>query len=489
MDTLARLSALFRCTRALGVQRDLDALIDQVLVAAQELSDCEHCALMLFDAERGELVLRRIHGYGSWHDGVLGLRLPLGQGLCGRAAARREALRVGDVQADPRYVPGLHGARSNMAVPLLVRNELVGVLNVESSRSDAFSEEHEKLCTVLGSQAALALEASRARERLEQRLTELDALYRLSRLAAEGRDLDHVLGGILAAASVLLPNGPAAILLCEGAGPTELIVRAARGPGAPEPGQRATADSSAGRCARTRQAVLVAELAEGVARPAPGARSEVAAPLLVDGRVAGVLYAAAEQPRAFSREHGRTLAMLAQQAALVLGATQMREELRRLAVTDALTGLFNRRHFLAEAREQLRRTRRYGERLAVAVLDLDGFKPLNDQHGHAAGDRALQALADVLRECMRDSDLVARLGGDEFAALLLEADAADACQVLERVRARVAGTRLAPVCLTLSAGVACFPEHGHDAEQLLQRADVAMYQAKRLGRNRVELAD
>lgn len=487
MDPLERLAALYQCTQALGVQRDLDALLDQVLGAAQELVGCEHCAVMLLDAERGELELRRLRGY-PWREGILGLRLPVGHGISGHAAAQRRAVRVGEVREDPRYVAGLEGARSNLAVPLLVRNELVGVLNVESSRPHAFTEEHEKLCTVLGTQAALAIESSRSRERLEQRLTELDALYRISRLAAEAHGVDQVLSAILEASTPLLPPGPTAILLRAGEA-AELVVRAAQGPAAPEVGRvLPAAAGTAGRCARTRQAVLVGEVNDPAGGQAPEVRSEVAAPLLVDGRVAGVLYAGALRPHAFTREHARTLAMLAQQSALVLGAAQMREELQRLAVTDALTGLFNRRHFLAEIEEHLRRTRRYDGRLAVALLDLDGFKALNDRHGHPAGDQALQAVAEAMRDCVRDSDVLARLGGDEFAALLLEADGVEAVTVVERLRRRVECLPQATSGLTLSAGVASFPDHGPDSEALLRHADAALYSAKRLGRNRVELA-
>lgn len=487
MDSLARLTVLYECTRALGVQRDIDALLDDVLARAQELLGCEHCALLLFDAERGQLELRRARGFGERRPDILGLKLSLGSGLSGMAAARREALRVDDVRGDSRYVPGLEGARSNLAVPLLVRNELVGVLNAESLQPNAFTAEHEKLCTVLGTQAALAIEASRSRERLEQRLREIDTLYRISRLASEPCDLRGVLQGILDAAAVLLPEGPMALYLCDGDG-DELVVRASRGPGAPREGSTPAAgeSSSVRRCMRSGQAVLVSDIsARGAAATdcdtAPG--SEVAAPLRVDGRVAGVLYAATTHAHAFTREHGRSLARLAQQSALVLGAARMRAQLHRLATTDALTGLYNRRHFMGELEDHLRRLRRYGGRLGVAVFDLDGFKQLNDRHGHAAGDRALQAIAGLMRGCLRDSDVVARLGGDEFAALLLEADPDEAGRVIERLRGEVEAASLQPTPVTLSAGLALFPQHGNDSEGLLHCADAALYTAKRRGRN------
>jgi diguanylate cyclase (GGDEF)-like protein len=488
MDTLARLTALYECTRALGVHRDLDALLDEVLARTQELVGFEHGALLLYDAEHGELVLRRERGSGTSYSLQVGARLSLERGLAGWAARQRRPVRVGDVQREPRYVSGLNRACSNLAVPLLVRNELVGVLSVESPRPDAFTEEHEKLCTVVGTQAALAIDATRSRERLEQRLAELDALYRMSRLAAEPRDLQGVLAGLLDAAVRLLPPGWATLLLLD-TGARALIVRASHGDGALALGTRvALGNGVAGRCAQLGQAVLVGDASPGAQAAAGRARSEVAVPLLVEGRLAGVLAAGSSQAHAYSREHGRTLAMLAQQAALVLGASQLRDELHRLAITDALTGLFNRRHFMRELSEHLRRVRRYRGRLALVVLDLDGFKPLNDRHGHPAGDRALQALAEIMRHSLRDTDVLARLGGDEFAALLLEADAPMALQVVERLRRSVQDAPLEGASVTVSGGLALFPEHGLEAEALLAFADKAMYEAKRLGRNRVVLA-
>jgi len=173
----------------------------------------------------------------------------------------------------------------------------------------------------------------------------------------------------------------------------------------------------------------------------------------------------------------------------VLRATQLYEETRRLASTDPLTGLFNRRHFLGQLEDTLRRSRRYRETFALALLDLDGLKAINDRLGHGAGDRALESVGQALREWVRDTDAVARIGGDEFAALLLQVDGPGATTIIERLRDSVRGRELHQgdevLRLSVSAGVALYPEHGGDAEALLARADAALYAAKNLGRDRV----
>jgi diguanylate cyclase (GGDEF)-like protein len=169
--------------------------------------------------------------------------------------------------------------------------------------------------------------------------------------------------------------------------------------------------------------------------------------------------------------------------------------LERLAVTDGLTGLYNRRKFeealLLEVRRNLRRDHPFG----LLMMDVDNFKHYNDAHGHPAGDEVLRRLAQVFRQTFRSLDLVARYGGEEFVVLLLETELQGASVAAEKIRAAVEAaeflhTREQPGGrLTLSVGVAAFPEHGHSPEDVLESADRALYAAKRSGRNRVVTAE
>jgi diguanylate cyclase (GGDEF)-like protein/PAS domain S-box-containing protein len=165
-------------------------------------------------------------------------------------------------------------------------------------------------------------------------------------------------------------------------------------------------------------------------------------------------------------------------------------ELRRLADTDPLTGLWNRRFFIAELELHLARSRRYGAAGAVMLLDIDELKHINDAHGHSAGDAAITATAAMLRSRLRSSDVIARIGGDEFAVLLpaaTEPDAASLCTaILDAVRpAPTAVPRELP---TLSIGIALVTASDVDPAAILERADHAMYTAKRSGTNRVTIS-
>jgi diguanylate cyclase (GGDEF)-like protein len=173
--------------------------------------------------------------------------------------------------------------------------------------------------------------------------------------------------------------------------------------------------------------------------------------------------------------------------------TRLREkeshgELEKLSLTDSLTGLYNRRHLMGTLASEVQRSRRLRRAFSVLLADVDRFKQYNDTHGHLAGDGALVKIAEVFRKTTRQVDCVARYGGEEFVVMLLEANLATATLVAERIRARVAEQDLGEGSLTLSIGVAEYPDGGDTPEELIATADAAMYRAKSAGRNQVVVA-
>jgi diguanylate cyclase (GGDEF)-like protein len=186
----------------------------------------------------------------------------------------------------------------------------------------------------------------------------------------------------------------------------------------------------------------------------------------------------------------QTLAFQFTLVALLL--TRLLDELRRSSRRDALTGLMNRGALDEALLDEAHRARRLGETFAVMMIDADHFKAINDRHGHAAGDRALQHLAALLSSQARDIDRVGRFGGEEFLMLLPATAPHQAAAVGERLRARVAALppmwNDAPLPLTVSIGLDAWRGAGDGIEQVLKRADEALYRAKAGGRNRVEMA-
>jgi diguanylate cyclase (GGDEF)-like protein len=163
-------------------------------------------------------------------------------------------------------------------------------------------------------------------------------------------------------------------------------------------------------------------------------------------------------------------------------------ELEKLSLTDSLTGLYNRRHLMGTLASEVQRSRRLRRAFSVLLADVDRFKQYNDTHGHLAGDGALVKIAEVFRKTTRQVDCVARYGGEEFVVMLLEANMATAQLVAERIRARVAEQDLGEGKLTLSIGLAEYPDGGETPEELIATADAAMYKAKSAGRNQVVVA-
>jgi diguanylate cyclase (GGDEF)-like protein len=495
---LGTLDALYESTRALGRHDSLDELLTEVLERGRELIGFEHGAVLLVDEETGRLAVEQLTGYGDRAPGLRGASLAVGEGITGWAAANRESVRVGDVSQDPRYKPGLDEALSNLAVPLIVGNRVTGVILVESERLYAFTSEHEKLLTVLGTQAALGILAFHAQAQLRQRIEQLSALFRISNLASGVGALGATLNSMLEIAGEVIPQGQSAILLLNEEKKTLRLVAGQGYEAAVKFLEIPLGQGVTGRCAEAGVTQVVHDVRhlddkEAYIPGVPGARSEVAVPLIADGAIIGVFNAESVESHAFSDEHVQTLTVIARQTAEVIRSAQLLEETRRLAITDALTGLFNRRHFNQQLEENVRRAARYDEPLALVFLDVDHFKSVNDKFGHQAGDRCLQAMARTLRESVRDSDQIARIGGEEFAILLIRADRELALSIAERLRNRIDELILEedpplPVDLTASLGVAFFREDGDDPKSLLRSADRALYAAKRLGRNRVVLA-
>lgn len=168
------------------------------------------------------------------------------------------------------------------------------------------------------------------------------------------------------------------------------------------------------------------------------------------------------------------------------------KELQRLSITDNLTGLFNRNHFMGLLDGEVARFRRTKRPFTVLMIDADHFKKYNDTFGHQTGDALLKKIGAIFRKSLRDVDYASRYGGDEFIILLTDTEIGSACEGAERIRALVASETLSRdtdrVPVTVSIGVAAFPEHGDTPETLIARADIALYHAKRNGRNRVVLA-
>jgi diguanylate cyclase (GGDEF)-like protein len=225
----------------------------------------------------------------------------------------------------------------------------------------------------------------------------------------------------------------------------------------------------------------------------PGIEHVVAVPFVLDDQLDGALvfeYGGGPRLGRVARVERRLLATAQQavaQATMALGRAILLQRLRTAAETDGLTEVANRRMFDVTLEREAAQSRRTGGSFAVALVDLDYFKSLNDEHGHLVGDDVLRATAQAIRTTCREGDLAARYGGEEFAVIFTHVTADQAAVAAERVRAAIQRADVT-VSVTASVGVATFPDHADDPRELLELADESLYLAKSAGRNRVVVA-
>jgi diguanylate cyclase (GGDEF)-like protein len=441
--------------------------------------------------------------------------------LVERVRATREPLVVtGPEDGDARGAQSivLHGLRSIMVAPLLRDERLAGVVYLDSRVAKGiFTADDVGVLVAITSHVVVALETARAAQ-LEAAITRAnqqrdlaetmrDALANISGSLQPDQVLRRVLSTVL---RVTRTHQGWLVLAADGEGPARVISRrAADGDDAADddsrdppwralPAEPTGAAGATGPADRLLRLLSVDEPVIGGGAGADrfdrwddcGVGSWMAIPLVARDRRVGVVALASERPDAFAAGEADMAVALVGQGMVAYDNACLFAQVQRLAATDGLTGVANRRHFFEEADRALGRARDGGHPLAAMMIDVDNFKAINDRHGHRVGDSVLQALAERLSLITPDPDLIGRYGGEEFA-VVLAADGAGARAVAERLRRAVADapvpTPAGPVSVTISVGVALVGSTDDDSTlgDLLDRADECLYRAKRAGRNRV----
>ncbi|WP_370309436.1 GGDEF domain-containing protein [Sinimarinibacterium flocculans] len=321
---------------------------------------------------------------------------------------------------------------------------------------------------------------------LRRRTRELDTLSHLGTLLQKCVNADELAAMAARAAGDLSIGAGGAVYLNE-AGATHWRAAARWGDAEGECG-----DFDPEQCAVLKGEALACVSCAPAGERSPVTGRSICVPLRAKSETLGVLqFRGVPAP---DDGHARMLMQtLAGRVALALSNLRLRENLLELSMRDPLTGLFNRRHLDSALPIQERRARANGTSLGVIAFDLDCFKELNDTYGHDAGDTALQEFAQILRDTSRADDIACRSGGEEFVVVLPGTTVEGALRRAERVREALAGSGLQHgtirlPAITVSAGVAAYPDHGSNLAEVLRAADQALYRAKDSGRNRSVLA-
>jgi two-component system cell cycle response regulator len=302
---------------------------------------------------------------------------------------------------------------------------------------------------------------------------------------------------ILDTAAVTLGAKAGAVYLLSPSG-RDVRLEVARGYQAPERASLRIGEGIAGRSAAGISVLLPSEREPvSPSRPVePAAPTAVAVPLIRGDRTMGVLALYGRSiPEPFVQDDVATLGSFAAQASVAVENVLLHKEAQRLSITDGLTGVWNRRYLQLTLTKEIERAQRFGRPLSVLLMDIDHFKLVNDAHGHQVGDEVLVELTRRTMSTIRGQiDSLARYGGEEFIVVLPETPSDGAKVVADKILAVIRHRPFVEdadtgVPLTVSIGVAAFPEDGSTADELVRAADLAMYRAKEAGRDRVEVAE
>jgi diguanylate cyclase (GGDEF)-like protein/PAS domain S-box-containing protein len=422
-------------------------------------------------------------------------------GIIGRVLrSARSAFSQRD-DADTDWQASNPDVASQIAVPLSVDGETVGVLSIESTPEMPLTTADLRLIETVAERLSVALVLEREQDALKERARLFAALNGFAQAAGAMVDEDLLAAALLDGIAGVVPNDASWLTLLD-RDSSRHVIRAVRGDDVDPLAIGRDAQSYGGPAARAiRREMLIAE--RHVADSSKRAKSipweaksgsMVAVPLIHDRVVLGTFVVGRVGPDAgFTELEREVLTLLGSQAALAAANARLLAEVHALAIRDPLSGLFNRRHFDATVEHILARWRRErgdAKPIAAIMFDLDHFGLLNNTYGHQTGDAVLREFSGILLTRFRSADLVARYGGEEFVVILEGSTLEDAARVAEEIRADLE-TRLVlgpddqEVRVTVSAGCAQIDPSNPTREALIEKADNALFAAKRAGRNRV----
>lgn len=480
------------------VQKDLKEDLASLCSLIQAAMRTRTSAIFRTDHLTGTLNMMAFKSYSA--EVIKDASLDIRSSLLGWAARERQGLLYASYERDSRdlgYYRKSEEVRSVLSVPVLQESEVIGVLVVDSEQTGVFNEndkillagfaeEAAKLVHFHQSHSALGLEKDRLQQwnsRLElmaSRLKINDVIKIIQELIPRLVPCDHIV-----LLEVLPEPGKARVLLSDPASA-----------GYPAPGAEMDITGSLSQQAVNlkewrsvddfyRRAIGIHRFSEDE-RPDHGFRSVLAAPLLYEDVCHYVLVLESRQPKAFEADRD-TIHIIAGQFSLALKSAAMYEEKENLAIRDGLTGLANHRRFQEYLEETLAKSG--SNPVGIALFDIDHFKKLNDNYGHPIGDAVLKEVAARLKRSISSFDFVARYGGEEFIAVWPGRNDKEAAQLAEQVRLAIEGekfqTTAGDLPVTISLGVASYPQDAKKKAELIKAADEALYAAKKGGRNKV----
>lgn len=424
-----------------------------------------------------------------------GYRQMVGEGIIGHTAETRAVYMTGDIETDPFYYSIGRRSGSAACVPMLSSGQLLGVLYVESVEKNAFVQDDVQTLETLVSHAVTAIQKARLFARTQTQLRAITTMQSVSQTILSSLELPDIFQSVVQLlkdnfnytyVSIYMLQGDVLRLGAQAGYPEEMILY-----------EIPVTSGITGRSVQTRLIQFVHNVAADPAflRASNDIESEICVPLLKDDQVLGVINVEAAPGHPLTDQDVALLTVLRGPILIAIENAHLHSKVKQLALTDGLTGLYNRRAFDEMLESEIERASRYQHPLTLVIIDMDNFKDYNDLWGHPAGDERLESVADLLHSNLRSPDIVARYGGEEFAMILPNTTKSSALVLAERLRVTAEACAAkkddssGPIPgYTFSMGIATFPDDGQTTRTLLLAADQAEHAAKRLGKNRVVAA-
>jgi diguanylate cyclase (GGDEF)-like protein len=479
--------------------KEIEGAVGASLEIAETALRTHTCAAFLLSADDRFL---KLYDCRSWSDRVQREKLSAGEGVLGGVIKRSVPVRMnaaGRLRGITYYESARTLIRSILAVPIVeAGGNLRGVLVADRLEDEPFSETDEKLLVTIASEVLRSIEIERVMGYIRKARDEKDRFFRAIEELNRAGSPDQVFLAVLESIRLLAGLDFCAVtLVSEEEGKRKHRIARVSG--------SAQAKGLEGKCFADNHGLVANAVRYGA--PLPG--REIASmerqvifddatqvrglealkifPLMAGDRILGTLVAGSRKKSALDEDVLRMIEVIAIQAAQSILRAQFFEQMEKMATTDGLTALLNRRAFQARADEAIAQARRYKHKCSFILADIDHFKAVNDTYGHAIGDLVLKGVARVIREKARDTDIVARFGGEEFAIAMPQTETRGAEVIAERIREAVMKevfqTELGPLKVTLSLGIATFPDNAEERHSAIDLADQSLYHAKKHGRN------
>lgn len=497
--------ALADTAAAINSSLELDDVLQRILDNVDKVVPHQAANISLVN-ENGQVRFVRLKGYEHYgtQDIVKNLDVHLKDVANMRHMAESGQPCINaDTHADPEWVremPGAEWIHSYLGAPIISRGKLLGFISLDADTPNFFKPQQMARLQALADQAAIAIQNAQLYTQSVSRAEEMRILYEIGLAITSGLGLENTVKTLFNQLKKVLPIDLFYLALYQQESDTVTFISYdGKGKKLDFPPLTLSEQPSLTRYTlEKRQTVYIPDvyapdaeypLEKTINTPPRLEKSHLGIPLILGERMIGVLVVRSKNVNAYTADQIRLVETIAYQASIAMDNSQLFEKMQQLAITDSLTGLYNRRYFFPFAEKEIERSKRYEKELSIILMDIDHFKKVNDKFGHQIGDQALKMAADICLQELRQVDVICRYGGEEFVILLPETSKSEAGQAAQRICDAIAAARLpteqGEVAITISMGVADLTREEDDINSLIKKADQALYQAKHAGRNQV----